>query len=265
MKSCSRSDQAHIFAEKLEECDDERFLWILDVLKKTSFSHISEKLKESYKKYLPHQSLDSICSMCRIPAEVDIKNIRSGLISEGLLPHYLYKDINKATTTEGHQYALWQKLFCHFKSLTPKDEIVRKFVKVFDNPQFESLHSLLLKNPLHNFDCTCKRRKLQLNNRLGYRLNTSDSSDESNTHFNTGTAKSSESRNQDRIRTPSISSSVHYPINNMALPIIHGIFRSTSSRDFCRETFTSRQVQHRIETFYYMGNITLPSNGITER
>lgn len=106
MKSCSRRDQAHIFAEKLEECDDERFLWILGVLMKTSFSHISEKLKKSYEKYLPLQPLDSNCAMCRIPAEVDIKDIRCGLISEGLLPHYLYKDINKATTTEGHQYAL---------------------------------------------------------------------------------------------------------------------------------------------------------------
>ena len=42
-KACSRIDQAHFFAEIVEEYDEERFLLILNILEKTSFAHISQK------------------------------------------------------------------------------------------------------------------------------------------------------------------------------------------------------------------------------
>ena len=180
-KASSRIDQAHFFAEIVEEYDEERFLLILNILKKTSFAHISQKLMKSYQKSKPSQSRSSSCPICRIQSEVDIKTIRSRLKREGLLPHSLYKDINKANTGEGHQNALWQGLFYHLKSLKPKEKITTEFINVFDIPKHKSLHSFLLKNNLHNYNCTCSKRPRLETNHVRHPI--SDSSEESNTSF----------------------------------------------------------------------------------
>lgn len=183
MKSCSRQDQAHLFAEIVEEYDEEMFLLILRFLENASFSHIAQKLNESYVNYKPFLPRSSSCPVCRIQAEVDIKTIRCGLKNEGLLPHSLYKDINKANTGEGHQNVLWQALFFHFKSLEPKEVITTKFVNVFDIPKHRSLHSFLLKNDLHNYNCTCSKRPHLETDHVRPPITLSDTSEESNTSF----------------------------------------------------------------------------------
>ena len=187
MKSCSRKDQAHLFVEKVEECDEGSFMWVLEVLKKTSFPHIAEKLKESYQKYVPLQSSYSYCLICRIQREVNIKSIRSGLKYSRLLPYSLYKDINRVKTSEGHQNGLWQELFSYLKSLEPKKEIAIKFAMVFNIPKHKSLYSALLKKPLSKYYCTCKIRhnleSTKLTNQNRPRLITSDSGEESDTSF----------------------------------------------------------------------------------
>ena len=184
MKSYSRQDQAHLFAEIVEEYDEEMFLLVLSILENASFSHIAQKLNESYVNYKPFLPRSSFCPICRIQAEVDIKTIRSGLKSEGLLPHSFYKDINKATAGEGHQNVLWQALFYHLKILKPKDKnITTKFVNVFDIPKHKSLHSFLLKNNLHNYDCTCSKRPHLETDHVRPSITLSDLSEESNTSF----------------------------------------------------------------------------------
>ena len=138
---------------------------------------------KSYQKFKPSESRSSSCPICRIQSMVDIKTIRSGLIEKNLLHHSLYKDINKATAGEGHQNALWQALFYHLKSLKPKEEVATKFINVFDIPKHKSLHSFLLKNNLHNFDCTCSKRPHLETDHVRPPITLSNSSEESNTSF----------------------------------------------------------------------------------
>lgn len=129
----SRKDQAHLFAEIIEDYDDNTFLDVLNILNKTSFGHISTALKKSYEKYLPTQVPITLCPICRIQSEVDIKSLRCGLIKEGLLPKGLRKDINNCQALRGHQIALWQELFHHLKMIQPKQEIAKKFINILKN------------------------------------------------------------------------------------------------------------------------------------
>lgn len=115
----SRKDQAHFFAEIIEDLNGNSFLHVLNILNKTSFGHISKELKKSYEKYLPTQLPSTLCPICRIQSEVDIKSLRCGLIREELLPKDLKKDINNCQTLKGHQNVLWQELFYHLKMMQP--------------------------------------------------------------------------------------------------------------------------------------------------
>lgn len=66
MKNRSRKDQAHLFAAKLEACDNETFLSVLEILVKASFGHVAERLKASFEKHSTSKLTSSLCSVCRI-------------------------------------------------------------------------------------------------------------------------------------------------------------------------------------------------------
>lgn len=153
----SRKDQAHLFAEIIEDYDGNTFLDVLNILKKTSFGHISTALKKSYKKYLLTLLPTTLCPICRIQSEVDIKSLRCGLIKEGLLPKGLRKDMNNCQASRGHQNALWQELFHHLKMMQPKQEIAKTFINILQNAKHGTIFSYLHMNDLPNYICTCDR------------------------------------------------------------------------------------------------------------
>lgn len=153
----SRKDQAHLFAEIIEDYDDKTFLTVLNVLNKTSFGHISTALKKSYERFLPTQLSNTLCSICRIQSDINIKSLRCGLIKEGFLPKGLRKDINNCQASRGHQNALWQELFHHLKMLQPKQEIAKQFINILKNTKHGSVFSCLPMNGLSNYNCTCDK------------------------------------------------------------------------------------------------------------
>lgn len=153
----SRKDQAHFFAEIIEDLNGNSFLHVLNILNETSFGHISKELKKSYEKYLPSQLPSTLCPICRIQSEVDIKSLRCGLIREELLPKNLKKDINNCQTLKGHQNVLWQELFYHLKMMQPKQNITEKFINIFKDAKHGSIFSYLSLHGLPCFDCTCDR------------------------------------------------------------------------------------------------------------
>lgn len=100
LKQLEREDQAHYFADKLEDMDDEGFLHVLELLSKCKFDHIASALKSSHDDYKSAQIRPSlpdtqhhICPICRLQCEVDIKEMRSKLKTENLLSKTLYKDV----------------------------------------------------------------------------------------------------------------------------------------------------------------------------
>lgn len=153
----SRKDQAHFFAEIIEDLNGNSFLHVLNILNKTSFGHISKELKKSYEKHLPTQLPSTLCPICRIQSEVDIKSLRCGLIREELLPKDLKKDINNCQTLKGHQNVLWQELFYHLKMMQPKQNVTERFINIFKDAKHRSIFSYLSLNGLPCFDCTCDR------------------------------------------------------------------------------------------------------------
>lgn len=158
MKLRNRSDQAHLFAEILEVMDERNFFRIVDMLKRCSFEHIACSLQSSYEDLRMTQVLaitsHTICPICRLRYEVDIKDLRCGLKKEELLPFSLYIEINGCQAQRGQQDNLWKKLLSHLKSLK-NESVENKFIKIFDTPRHQGLHeSFLQKFPTH-FECFC--------------------------------------------------------------------------------------------------------------
>ncbi|XP_056014291.1 uncharacterized protein LOC125676370 isoform X3 [Ostrea edulis] len=183
MKNRSRKDQAHLFAAKLEACDNETFLSVLEILVKASFGHVAERLKASFEKHSTSKLTSSLCSVCRIRSEVDIKNLRCNLKLGGFLTPSLYNNINQCQADKGHQNALWEELFFHLKSKQPKEEIMWKFINFFNTPKHQGLHNHLRKHPPTRYVCTCSckaKSSLEIDG-LKPKITTSDTSDESNT------------------------------------------------------------------------------------
>lgn len=177
----SRKDQAHYFAAIIEEYDDSTFLSVLDILNKSSFGHISSKLKESFEKHLPNQIPSSVCVICRIQSEVDIKSLRCELIKEELLSKKLKDLINDCKTSKGHQNALWEELFFHLKSMQ-KQNIAEKFINVFKESSHRGIYSDLSMHGLSCYDCTCHRKSsIETDYVRATSGLTVDTSDESNT------------------------------------------------------------------------------------
>lgn len=178
----SRKDQAHYFAAIIEEYDDSTFLSVLDILNKSSFGHISSELKKSFEKHLPTQIPNSVCVICRIQSEVDIKSLRCELIKEELLSKKLKDLINDCKTSKGHQNALWQELFFHLKSMQPKQTFAKKFINTFKEANHRSIFSDLSIHGLPCYDCTCRRKsRIETDYIRATSSLTVDTSDESNT------------------------------------------------------------------------------------
>ena len=158
----TRSDQAHLFIERLEIMDVEHFNRILEILKMCSFTHIADALHSSFlnmseREYTSYPSGKKIqCALCRMQNEVDIKGLRCNLKFRNLLPDVLYSDINACHDRKGHQGDLWRELFCHLKSF--KDESVeRKFVDCLNTPRLKALYKSMRSYFPTYFKCFCNK------------------------------------------------------------------------------------------------------------
>lgn len=161
LKERTRTDQAHIFAQMLEAMDDESFLEVVDILKKCSFDHIASALTSSYNVAKCEPNLQSekqhlFCPICRLKSEVDIKELRSDLKKEDLLPSKLYRDINELFATKGHQDELWKELFYHFKSCGQRS-VETRFVEILNTPNHRGLYKCFQQNLPTNFECGCDK------------------------------------------------------------------------------------------------------------
>lgn len=178
----SRKDQAHYFAAIIEEYDDSTFLSVLDILNKSSFGHISSELKKSFEKHLPTQIPNSVCVICRIQSEVDIKSLRCELIKEELLSKKLKDLINDCKTSKGHQSVLWKELFFNLKSMQPKEKFAEKFRNIFKEANHRGIYSYLSTHGLPSYDCTCLRKSsIETDYVRATSSLTVETSDESNT------------------------------------------------------------------------------------
>lgn len=161
LKKRSRTDQAHIFAQKLEVMDDESFLEVVDILKKCSFEHIASALKSSYNVSKCEAKLQSetqhlFCPICRLKSEVDIKELRSDLKKEDLLPFKLYRDINEFCAPKGHQDEFWKELFYHFKTCGQRS-VETRFLKMLNTPKFRGLYKCFQQSSPTHFECGCNK------------------------------------------------------------------------------------------------------------
>lgn len=160
MRQRTRSDQAHLFIERVEIMDVEHFFKILEILKICSFTHIADVLdssfhNESKKDSTSYPSEKLKCAICRMQNEVDIKGLRCDLKFRNLLPDVLYSDINACRDRKGHQRDLWRALFCHLKSF--KDESVeREFVASLDTPTHRALYRSMRQYYPTHFKCYCR-------------------------------------------------------------------------------------------------------------
>lgn len=162
LKQLEREDQAHYFADKLEDMDDEGFLHVLELLSKCKFDHIGSALKSSHDDYKSARIRPSlpdtqhhICPICRLQCEVDIKDMRSKLKKEDLLPKQLYTDVNKCSDGRGHQDILWKRLFKHFISL--KQERVETTFVDFLKPNHKGLYDYFIQKYPTHFECSCQK------------------------------------------------------------------------------------------------------------
>lgn len=162
LKQLEREDQAHYFADKLEDMDDEGFLHVLELLSKCKFDHIASALKSSHDDYKSAQIRPSlpdtqhhICPICRLQCEVDIKEMRSKLKTENLLSKTLYKDVNKCSDGRGHQDILWKSLFKHLMSL--KQEGVETTFVNFLKPNHKGLCDFFIQKYPTHFECSCQK------------------------------------------------------------------------------------------------------------
>lgn len=162
LKQLEREDQAHYFADKLEDMDDEGFLHVLELLSKCKFDHIGSALKSSHDDYKSARIRPSlpdtqhhICPICRLQCEVDIKDMRSKLKKEDLLPKQLYTDVNKCSDGRGHQDILWKRLFKHFISLE-QERVETTFVD-FLKPNHKGLYDYFIQKYPTHFECSCQK------------------------------------------------------------------------------------------------------------
>ena len=181
MKKCSRKDQAHFFAERIQKYDGQSFGEILNLLTKNKFQHIASALYASYRDFLQKEATISRCPICRIKSDVNIKDIRAKLYGNELLNDKIYHNINCCTTSEGHQAFLWEELFFHMKRLRNRTETIKKFVKCFNQGKYASLFRYLSENQPTDFDCTCNNTKTTLESDHKSTKPKADSTDESNT------------------------------------------------------------------------------------
>lgn len=162
MRQRTRSDQAHLFIERLEETDDEHFNRILEILRRCSFTHIADALYSSFlimseREDTPYQSGKKIqCAICRMQNQVDIKRLRSYLKFMNLLPDVLYSDINASRDRKGHQRDLWRALFCHLESFKDKS-VEEKFVAFFNTPRHKALYNSMRSYFPTYFKCFCNK------------------------------------------------------------------------------------------------------------
>lgn len=159
MRQRTRSDQAHLFIERLEKTDVEHFNRILEILRRCSYPHIAKALDSSFRKEKTHHinpEKKIQCAICRMQNEVDIKELRCDLKFMNLLPDVLYSDINASRDRKGHQRDLWRALFCHLESF--KDESVEeKFVTSLNTPRHKALYNSMRSYFPTYFKCFCNK------------------------------------------------------------------------------------------------------------
>lgn len=158
-KKRNRTDQAHIFAQRLEVMDDESFIEVVQILEKCCFGHIASALKSSYNVAKCEVKLQSetqhlFCPICRLKRDVDIKELRSDLKKEDLLPSKLYGDINELLALKGHQDELWKELFYHCKSCGQRS-VETRFLKMLNTPKHRGLYKCFQRNFPTHFKCGC--------------------------------------------------------------------------------------------------------------
>lgn len=161
LKKRNRTDQAHIFAQRLEVMDDESFIEVVQILEKCCFGHIASALTSSYNVAKCEPKLQSetqhlFCPICRLKSEVDIKELRSDLKKEDLLPSKLYRDINELCAPKGHQDEFWKELFYHFKSCG-QCFVETRFVEILNTPKHRGLYKCFQLNLPTNFKCGCDK------------------------------------------------------------------------------------------------------------
>lgn len=128
----------------------------------SSLANIGSALKSSHDDYksvrirpsLP-DTQHHICPICRLQCEVDIKDMRSKLKKEDLLPKQLYTDVNKCSDGRGHQDILWKRLFKHFISL--KQERVETTFVDFLKPNHKGLYDYFIQKYPTHFECSCQK------------------------------------------------------------------------------------------------------------
>lgn len=163
LKDRNRTDQAHIFAQMLEVMDDESFFDVVRILKECSFEHIASALKLSYSvfkyeaAYIPSEEKHSICPICRLKREVDIKEMRSDLKKEDLLSYKLYRDINECCSPKGQQDRLWKDLFYYLR-FCRQIYVETRFVKMLNTPKHRGLFQCFQQNYPTHFKCVCHKQ-----------------------------------------------------------------------------------------------------------
>lgn len=166
LKDRNRTDQAHIFAQMLEVMDDESFFDVVRILKECSFEHIASALKLSYSvfkyeaAYIPSEEKHSICPICRLKREVDIKEMRSDLKKEDLLSYKLYRDINEFCVPKGSQDGLWKSLLDNLKSCGQSD-VETRFIKMLNTPKHRGLFECFQQNYPTRFECCCHHARIK--------------------------------------------------------------------------------------------------------
>lgn len=161
LKKRNRTDQAHSFAQRLENMDDESFIEVVQILEKCGFGHIASELTSSHNVAKCEPKLQSetqhlFCPICRLKSEVDIKELRSDLKKEDLLPSKLYRDINESCAPKGQQDELWKELFYHFKSCG-QCFVETRFVEILNTPKHRGLYKCFQLNLPTNFECGCDK------------------------------------------------------------------------------------------------------------
>lgn len=174
LKDRNRTDQAHIFAQHLEVMDEESFFDIVRILKECSFHHIASALELSYSvfkyevAYIASEEKHSICPICRLKREVDIKEMRSDLKKEDLLSYKLYRDINECCVPKGSQDVLWKSLLDSLKSCRQSD-VETRFMKMLNTPKHKGLFECFQENYPTRFECRCHHARIKNNIPWGVR------------------------------------------------------------------------------------------------
>lgn len=162
LKGRNRTDQAHMFAQMLEVMDDESFLDVVRILKECSFDHVALELEKcynasNYKANISSEKQYSICPICRLKREVDIKEMRSDLKKEDLLSYKLYRDINECCAPKGQQDRLWKDLFYYLR-FCRQISVETRFVKMLNTQKHKGLFLCFQQNYPTHFKCVCHKQ-----------------------------------------------------------------------------------------------------------